>query len=239
MKQFMSSLLAFTAHKLCQTACALLGSMALLVFATAVLASGSTIDFEAQGAGSGGNLTGIPDSPLTIGIATFTGGELRAAEIGLNADQTAVYASQGLFGSGETNPVVITFAQPVEEVSVWVLNGDDVRSYTVSDNLGDSLTESLPSAGGLGAFVFSLPGDEVTTVDITSANTDAWDFAIDNVTFSSATPIPEPESLLLAGAGLVLLAAARRKVMREHGCLDKRSGEKWQTVYKARFKTSR
>jgi hypothetical protein len=214
MKDFMLSLLAPTAHKRRQTARAFLGFMALLAFATAVPASATTIDFEAQGAGSGGNLTGIPDSPLTIGIATFSGGELRAAEIGLNADQTAVYASQGLFGSGETNPLVITFAQPVEEFSVWVLNGDDVRSYTVSDNLGDSLTDSLPSAGGLGAFVFSLPGDEVTTVNITSANTDAWDFAIDNVTFSSATSTPEPESLLLAAAGMLLLAAARRKVMR-------------------------
>jgi hypothetical protein len=214
MKEFMFSLIARTAHKLRQTACALLGSMALLAFVTVVPASATTINFEAQGAGTGSNLTGIPDSPLTIGIATFTGGELRAAEIGLNADQTAVYASEGLFGSGETNPVVITFAKPVETFGVWVLNGDDVRSYTVSDNLGGSLTKSLASAGGLGAFVFSLPGDEVTTVEITSANADAWDFAIDNVTFSSATPTPEPESLLLSGAGIVLLAAARRKVIR-------------------------
>jgi hypothetical protein len=214
MKDFRLSLIARTAHKRRQTACAFLGSMALLAFATVVPASATTINFEAQGAGAGGNLTGISDSPLTIGIATFTGGELRAAEIGLNADQTAVYASEGLFGSGETNPVVITFAKPVEGFSVRVLNGDDVRSYTVSDNLNDSLTKSLASAGGLGEFVFSLPGDEVTTVEITSANAEGWDFAIDNVTFSSATPTPEPESLLLSGAGIVLLAATRRKVIR-------------------------
>ena len=48
----------------------------LLAAVGRVPASASTIDFEAQAAGSGGNLTGIPDSPLTIGIATFTGGEL-------------------------------------------------------------------------------------------------------------------------------------------------------------------
>ncbi len=214
MKHFMLSLIARTVRKLRQKTCALLGSTALLAFATVGPASASTINFEAQGAGTGGNLTGIPDSPLTIGVATFTGGELREAEIGLNADQSAVYASEGLFGSGETNPVVISFAKPVQDFSVWVLNGDDVRSYTVSDNLGESVTKSLASAGGLGAFVFSLPGDEVTTVDITSANADAWDFAIDNVTFSSATATPEPESLLLSGAGIVLLAAARRKVIR-------------------------
>ena len=37
-------------------------------------AAATAIDFEAQATGRGGNLTGIPDSPLTIGIATFTGG---------------------------------------------------------------------------------------------------------------------------------------------------------------------
>jgi hypothetical protein len=32
------------------------------------------IDFEAQAANAGGNITGIPDPPLTIGLATFTSG---------------------------------------------------------------------------------------------------------------------------------------------------------------------
>jgi hypothetical protein len=191
-----------------------LGSMVLLTFPAVLPAGATTIDFEAQGAGRGGNLTGIPDSPLTIGIATFTGGELLKAELGLNSDQTAVYASEGLFGSGESNPLVISFARPVQDFSVSVLNGDDVRSYTVSDDLGHSITSSLASAGGLGTFDFSFPGDKLTEVKITSANVDAWDFAIDDVTFSPATPTPEPESLLLSGAGVVLLVAARRKLIR-------------------------
>jgi PEP-CTERM motif len=190
-----------------------LGSTVLLTLAAVLPAGTTTIDFEAQGAGRGGDLTGIPDSPLSIGIATFTGGELLNAEVKLNADQTAVYASEGLFGSGETNPLVITFAKPVQHFSVSVLNGDDVRSYTVSDNLANSITKSLASAGSLGAFDFSLPG-ALTEVEIASANTGAWDFAIDNVTFSPATPTPEPESLLLSGAGVFLLVFARRKLIR-------------------------
>jgi hypothetical protein len=110
---------------------------------------------------------------------------------------------------------VISFAAPVEGFSVLVLNGDDVRSYTVSDNIGDSATNSLASAGGLGAATFSLPGSGLTTVTITSANADGWDFAIDNVTFSAATTsTPEPESMLLAGAGLLLLSAIRGKQLR-------------------------
>jgi hypothetical protein len=187
------------------------GLYILLVCAT-TLPAATVIDFETQAANTGGSLTGIPNSPLTVGIATFTGGELRGGEIGLNADQTGLYASEGLFGSGEANPLEITFASPVSDFSVFVANGDDVRSYTVSDNLGNSVTMSLASAGGLGAATFSLPGGGITAVDITSANADAWDFAIDNVTFTAA---PEPRSLPLLGAGLALLVAVRRKQRRQ------------------------
>ena len=183
-------------------------------------AMATVINFDAQAADRGGNLTGIPDSPLTIGIATFSGGELLNAEVGLNADQTGVYATQGLFGSGETNPLMITFASPVEQVSLFVANGDDVRNYTLSDNLGDSITKSLPSAGALGAASFSLPGSGITTVYVTSANADAWDFAIDNVTFTAGTSTPEPESLFLVGAGSILVACIRRKHV--FALLDKR-----------------
>jgi hypothetical protein len=193
----------------------LLGPYMLLVCATALPVTATVIDFETQAANTGGHLTGLPDSPLTVGIATFTGGELRDGEIGLNADQTGVYASEGLFGSGETDPLVITFASPVSDFGVFVANGDDVQSYTVTDNLGDSVTMPLASTGGLGAATFSLPGNGVTAVDITSANANAWDFAIDNVTFTAATSAPEPGSLLLLGAGLVLLAAVRRKQLRD------------------------
>jgi hypothetical protein len=63
---------------------------------------------------------------------------LREGEIGLNADQTGVYSSEGLFGSGETNPLVITFSSPVSGFSIMVANGDVAQSYTVADDLGDS-----------------------------------------------------------------------------------------------------
>lgn len=185
----------------------------------AMRCAASTIDFEAQAAGRGGNLTGVPDSPLTIGAATFTGGELLNAEAGLNADQTGVYASEGLFGSGETNPLAIAFASPVSDVSILVLNGDDARNYTVSDNLGDSISMSLPSAGGLGAATFSLPGNGLTSVQITSANADGWDFAIDNVTFAPTVVTPEPRSILLLAFGVALLALL---ALRTRGGFDAR-----------------
>ncbi len=194
-------------------------SLLITLLMAAVPATAEVINFDAQAAGRGGNLTGIPDSPLNVGIANFTGGELLDAEVGLSVDQTGVYASQGIFGSGETNPLTITFVSAVSNVSVFVANGDDVRSYTVTDNLGDSVTKSLASAGGLGGATFSLPGNDITSVQISSANAAAWDFAIDNVTFAPpATAVPEPDSWLLFSGGVLLLIATCSK--RRHEPID-------------------
>jgi hypothetical protein len=185
-------------------------SFGLLLTLTSAPATATVIDFEAQAANRGGNLTGIPDSPLTIGIATFTGGELRSGLINLPADETGVYASEGLFGSGETNPLVITFATPVSNFSVLVANGDaQNQTYTVSDDLGDSASVTLALSGSLNnaAKTVALSASDIRTVSITSANVSFWNFAIDNVTFSA---VPEPMSVSLVLVGLGVAFACRR-----------------------------
>src|SRR5215469_12340096 len=142
-------------------------TLCLLLTLASAPASATIIDFEVQAANRGGNLTGIPDSPLMIGIATFTGGELREGLINLPADETGVYASEGLFGSGETNPLVIVFATPVSDFSVRVANGDaQNQAYTVSDDLGDSVSVTLGLSGGLNnaAKTVALSGSGITTV---------------------------------------------------------------------------
>jgi len=115
----------------------LFSTFVLLAFIAAVPLDATVIDFDAQAANRSGNITGIPDSPLTIDLAAFSGGELLNAEVGTNADRSGVYASEGTFGSGETNPLLISFAVPVQAFSVLLLNGDDSMSYTASDDLGE------------------------------------------------------------------------------------------------------
>jgi hypothetical protein len=188
------------------------GSLGLLLALASAPASASVIDFEAQAANRGGSLTGIPDSPLTIGIATFTGGELRSALINLPADQTGIYASQGQFGAGETNPLVITFATPVSDFSVLIANGDaQNQTYTVSDDRGDSTSVTLALSGSLNnaARTVSLSASDIRTVSITSANAGFWNFAIDNVTFSEV-PEPMSASLMLVGLGVAFWCGRKR-----------------------------
>jgi len=175
-------------------------------------ASADVIDFELQAAGSGSFLTGVPDSPLTIGTATFTGGELRNAEAGLPGDETGVCATEGLFGA-DSNPLTITFATPVSGFSILIANGDGQnQTYTVSDNLGESVAKQVALAGSLtgSTGTFSLPGSGIRSVSISSANADFWNFAIDDVSFTT-TAAPEPGTLGLSGFVLLGLLVVVRK----------------------------
>lgn len=71
------------------------------------LKASSLIDFESQAAARGHVFTGIADSPLVIGMATFTGGELLNAATAMFVDETGVYASSNAVTSmpGYTNPL--------------------------------------------------------------------------------------------------------------------------------------
>src|SRR3569833_1247150 len=153
-------------------------------------ASASTIiDFDPLADNAPSTFSGGPTTPLTVGIATFTGGELLHAEAGL-LNPTGVYASHGVFGS-DTNPIHIQFSMPVDQFSVYVLNGENTQTYTITDNLGDRMSASAASAGAGGFALFTLPGLGITSADIASGNADAWNFAIDRVSFSET---PEPAS---------------------------------------------
>jgi hypothetical protein len=91
---------------------------------------------------------------------------------------------------------------PISGFAVFVANGDNTATYTVSDDAGDSISASLPSTGAAGARVFSLPGTGIRRVDISSSNVDGWNFAIDNITFIAA---PEPALAWLLPAAFLLL----------------------------------
>jgi hypothetical protein len=174
-------------------------------------ASATVIDFEAQAAGRGGVFTSTVDSPLVIGTATFTGGELLKNETN-SVDLTGVYATAS-FAANHVNPLTINFSAPVSGFSILVSN-NFADTYTVADNLGGSSSLAL----ALNSMqTFTLPDAGITSVTIRAANSSSYDYAIDNVSFTPQA-VPEPSTMMLGGIGAVAglgYGAVRRRRSRK------------------------
>ncbi len=188
-------------------AVALAGSLYLSMPARAA----TIIDFEAQGATAPNAFSGHTNSPLVIGIATFTGGQLLNHELGFT-DATVVYATTNNIAGPYTDPLTIAFSQPVSGFSIVVTN-EIPDTYIVGDNKGGS-TSLFVNANT--SQTFTLADSGIGSVTIASSATVLWDFAIDNVTFSPVTTAPEPATYLpIASAllGALLIARGRRRTI--------------------------
>ncbi|HZS56005.1 MAG TPA: hypothetical protein VFA65_16500 [Bryobacteraceae bacterium] len=187
----------------------LLLRLAVTVVSSVTAITATTIDFEAQGATAPSAFNSTLNSPLVIGIATFTGGKLLKGEVG-GADATAVYATTG-FIAGYTDPLIITFSQPVSNVSLVVTN-ETPDTYTLMDNLGGSAPLAI---GNNINQTLSLNDIGVTQVSISTAAPVNWDFAIDNVSFTTAvTSAPEPLTVLPIAGFLGVFLLRRRACQR-------------------------
>ncbi len=158
-------------------------SLALVVGVGKATAATTTIDFESL---SGPSLFCAPAAPpLTIGVATFSGGVIMTAVTNLPADQTTVYGTSNC--PGYAPAITITFSRPVSNFSVQVLNGETATvSYTVASDLGGTVTKSLVANFSSGADTFALPDAGITSVTISRTTPSSfWDFFIDNVAFTA------------------------------------------------------
>jgi PEP-CTERM motif len=199
-----------------------------VVFASACLmaqtASATLINFEDQPAGPAVFASAGPAQTLvyTAGpvTATFTGGVILTDETSESTDFTNVYATASFGDSTLTNPLVVTFNEPIQNFQIDILNAL-AGNYELSDNAGHSDMFSLATTGGSAQTVgFAATG---TVVDITflgppSGNT-TFDFAIDNVTFnqplSGGTPEPSTWVMMVlgfAGLGFAGYRASRKGV---------------------------
>jgi hypothetical protein len=125
------------------------------------------------------------EPPRTVGIATFSGGQLLNETASHPVNQTVIYGTANIC-TGCLSTITITFSQPVTDFSVFLMNGQTVTvTYTVQDVDGETETtvELAPNAES-GAETVVLPGDGITHVTITpSGEFTNWDFLIDNVEF--------------------------------------------------------
>jgi hypothetical protein len=177
----------------------------------AVQAKADEVNFEDQPAGS--STFGAPAQTLVYNFggltATFSGGTILTDETSQSTDDSNVYATAS-FGSGDTNPLVITFNQAIQNFQIEILNAI-AGSYTMSDNAGHSLAFSLATTGGsLATEGFAATGTKVSILFNGPPDGFAtYDFAIDNVTFDQPlSGVPEPGELTSLGAGLLALFAA-------------------------------
>jgi len=185
---------------------------AFALLATVGTANASIVTFEDQPPGpdvfGGGNQTIV----YTFGslTATFTGGLILTDTTNLPADEGTVYGTESCCNS---NPLTITFSQPVNNFFLDILNGNTItENYTVADNDGHSATFAIAPNLSSGLQFDSIPATG-TVITITSAASNGfWDFFIDNVGFNQPTPqVPEPMTLSLFAAGLAGAAALRRR----------------------------
>ncbi len=184
-------------------------SVILLCIGTCFPAHAVTINFE--------------DQPLTVGLVedtrtistvagdvTFFGGFFTSERT--SPDPTIVYGTGGPSGTTTTpfsNPLIITFENPVTNFSVLALGeAPDFISpgtgFQLSDNAGHYTFGSTPRSGfttlrlNVPSTVFTIFGSP------TSSRAPAWDFAIDNVSFDpvSQTPLPAAFPLMATGVSM-------------------------------------
>ena len=203
---------------------ALLVCAAFLLFCPQVFAT--YINFDDQGY-SGPTTFGGTMEEITLndvggsGInVTFLGGVILTNATNFPANNSSVYGTYFGGGSdhGYENPMTITFSESVTNFYMDLYNGWTTdRTFTVSDNSGNSTTVTLPNniSSGQTLVEFAAIGTVITIADVTPG-VSTWDFLIDNIYFNEPLPsqVPEPATMILLGSGLLGLAGLRRKFRR-------------------------
>jgi hypothetical protein len=173
--------------------------------------------------------------PTSIGDVVVMGGVVLANTAFLPANQTASFGTESpVLGADASlaNLLTIIFPQNITNFFLNLFNGvGQPEDYLVQDNLGNSITVTVPGnfqpgASSLVAFANDTPLGNTITIVASGAfgQSGLWDFFIDNIGFNEAptgvpipptstttappppppTAVPEPGILtLLAFAGLL------------------------------------
>src|SRR5215204_28017 len=161
---------------------ALATTLMTLCLNTHASAQTTQIDFEQF---SGGPFFTQVEPPLTVGVATFSGGQILSATSNLVANQSKVYGT-AIFCSGCLPTITIDFSKEVSNFSVVLYNGQTFTvTYVVQDDQGELQSITLPAHFQSGFTTINLPSTGIRKVTITS-DTGQWDFLIDNVRFDES-----------------------------------------------------
>ncbi|TCS43926.1 PEP-CTERM sorting domain-containing protein [Reinekea marinisedimentorum] len=173
----------------------------------AALSGGSVIDFEDQTLGT--------YTSLTIGDVTFTASDnhLRIDNTYQGYNQSGIYLDNGTYGNNGFGTLNIDFSGSTSAFGFTWGMAESFASWNLSAyDSSSSLIESyiLPSTGSSSAGeFFGISAAGIASASLSWQGSYDW-IAVDDFTWASAS-VPEPSTLLLLGAGLAGLFAARRR----------------------------
>lgn len=153
---------------------------------------------------------GSPTAGLTL-QAGAAGANLGAYDYG-DPDGTALFGIGPQAGAADGfGAVSARFAVPVSALGLQLRDADGGAITLQLYRADGSLIEAVSLSGrGDGRYAFARTGGAADIAGFTLTNRDSYyGVSIDNLVL--AAPVPEPASVLLALAGLLTLAAARRR----------------------------
>ena len=123
--------------------------------------------------------------PVTVGSATFSGGQLLTATSALPANRTTVYGTTD-FIPGFQPELKIMFAEPVSEISFQVINGRTTPDTLIAtDDQGGMTQATVPPNFLSGQAILALPSAGVQEVIIRGSQGSRWNFYIDDIRFTT------------------------------------------------------
>ena len=177
----------------------------------------STIDFEGLD-----DLTAVTNQYASLGI-TFSGATVLTAGMSLNEFEFPPHSGSNV-AFDETGPISISFASPVSSFGAYFTYAMPVtvEAYDSGANLVGLATSAffanMALSGDLGSspneFLQIIYAGGISSLTITGDADFGGSFTMDDVTYDSSTPIPEPSTIFLIGTCVIAMVVAKRRIAR-------------------------